>query len=217
MKKFILTILLILCFAIAGCNMDTDGTWKGGHIGYYFEGDWTDKEVTNLRAAMDEWEACGSSIHFVKTKLKKHGIKRRGYKLKIKHSNDGSNSATVGAVTCAVLNLSKDAPMSILRHELGHVIGLIHEHQRPDRDVYIIIHWENIIPEKTSNFTLKPLSRVFYNIWWIHYDFASIMQYHPWGFSKNGKPTITKLNGSTSWPYQEEIQESDCLKVIDIY
>lgn len=31
-------------------------------------------------------------------------------------------------------------------HELGHVVGFNHEHQRPDRDDFIIVHWDNINP-----------------------------------------------------------------------
>lgn len=31
-------------------------------------------------------------------------------------------------------------------HELGHVVGFNHEHQRPDRDDFILIHFENINP-----------------------------------------------------------------------
>lgn len=33
-----------------------------------------------------------------------------------------------------------------LLHELGHTIGLYHEHMRPDRDEYVEIFTANIIP-----------------------------------------------------------------------
>lgn len=79
-----------------------------------------------------------------------------------------------------------------LMHEIGHVIGLEHEHTRPDRNQYITIHWDNIQADRIHNFDAAPTgSRVLGA-----YDYDSIMHYGPDNFSINGEPTISINDGS---------------------
>jgi hypothetical protein len=69
-------------------------------------------------------------------------------------------------------------------HELGHGFGLMHEHQRPNRDDYISIVPENIQPGD-ANFVIVPSNRAA-----TEYDFDSITHYGPAFGSRNGNPTI---------------------------
>ena len=73
-------------------------------------------------------------------------------------------------------------------HELGHCLGLLHEHQRPDRDLYITIDFDNILPEYAFNFEIEdnPLIREQD----FPYDYDSIMHYYTTAFSINGNETI---------------------------
>lgn len=58
-------------------------------------------------------------------------------------------------------------------HELMHAIGFYNEHQRPDRDEYITINWDNIKPEYQDSYEKIPTS----NTLGAPYDYCSIMNY----------------------------------------
>lgn len=78
-------------------------------------------------------------------------------------------------------------------HELGHTLGFWHEMARADRDQFVTIHWENIDPEFKSQFDKFDGSGIDLGT----FDFDSVMMYSSTDFSVNGKPTITRLDGST--------------------
>ena len=61
-------------------------------------------------------------------------------------------------------------------HELGHTIGLYHEHTRTDRDKYVEIKWENIENLVYYNdFAIQPEKHPIEDI--VPYDYKSIMHY----------------------------------------
>ena len=67
-------------------------------------------------------------------------------------------------------------------HEIGHAIGLWHEHSRPDRDEYIEVVYDNIISTEQNNFGILSHEK-FALVPDVGYDTESIMHYGPYAFS----------------------------------
>ncbi|XP_023692753.1 meprin A subunit alpha isoform X2 [Paramormyrops kingsleyae] len=79
---------------------------------------------------------------------------------------------------------------AIVEHELLHALGFYHEQSRSDRDDYVKIWWDQIIPGKEHNFN-KYADDVITDLN-TPYDYESIMHYRPLSFNKNATvPTIT--------------------------
>ncbi|ROL43430.1 Meprin A subunit alpha [Anabarilius grahami] len=79
---------------------------------------------------------------------------------------------------------------AIVEHELLHALGFYHEQSRSDRDDYVQIWWDQIIPGKEHNF--NKYEDDFITDLNTPYDYESIMHYRPLSFNKNPDiPTIT--------------------------
>ncbi|MBW1298813.1 peptidase M12 [Aquimarina litoralis] len=94
-------------------------------------------------------------------------------------------------------------------HEIGHAIGLWHEQSRKDRDQYINVLYENIQDGREFNFRTYTEQGQDGNEYTSSLDLGSIMMYGSYAFSKNGKPTITRLNGNTYNAQRNGLSNSD--------
>lgn len=90
-------------------------------------------------------------------------------------------------------------------HEIGHALGLLHEHARPDRNQYVVIHPENVDPAICgsacilTNFLGQDIGPIDEPCWG-PFDYSSIMMYAPTaGAVSVDKPTL--VNASTGMPY----------------
>ena len=85
-----------------------------------------------------------------------------------------------GSTICAV---------STILHEMGHAIGLWHEQTRADRDTYLTVNYGNVIKGSWSNFNIVTDNAQMLGL----FDYASIMEYEPYSFSRNGGPVIETI------------------------
>ncbi len=77
--------------------------------------------------------------------------------------------------------------LNVILHEFGHSFGLLHEHQRPDRDAFIKIIYENVSSRFIRQFDIVQNNNTLAAG---PYDYSSIMHYGPKAFTWNGLPTI---------------------------
>ncbi|GFW83250.1 astacin [Trichonephila clavipes] len=103
-------------------------------------------------------------------------------------------------------------------HELGHALGLFHEHQRSDRDEYINVYLQNVIANQTHNFKKTESSK---ELIFTSYDYSSIMHYGEYAFSKKfGKlKTMEAKNGTPlKEPYHRPgLNQNDIKMVNELY
>lgn len=117
----------------------------------------------------------------------------------------------MNSATCLVSEPSHSLPKHPLTHADSHLAGMLHEHQRPDRDQFIRYQCENLnplcktmpigtnccnpkVPKGCCKF--KHDFEIVYrqgNDYTGPYDFQSIMQYRADSLAYRGKTTLVSL------------------------
>ncbi|GIX94781.1 hypothetical protein CEXT_566011 [Caerostris extrusa] len=82
----------------------------------------------------------------------------------------------------------------VIMHELMHVLGFIHEQNRPDRDQFVMINWDNIQEGKKTNF--RKISKMRVTTLNVGYDYDSLMHYSSYEFART---MIDPLSHPQTW------------------
>jgi hypothetical protein len=98
-----------------------------------------------------------------------------------------------------------------------HTLGLYHEHQRPGRDEFVNVLWEQVDPCCPGAFPI--VAGAINNG---PYDFASIMHYPAWSFSIDGGRTLDVLPPHQKrWQYligqMPDLSNGDVWTLIELY
>lgn len=180
------------------------GLWPGGVVYYQIQPGF---QAVGLQKAIHHWEGL-TGIQFV------NSTHPDGY---VMIGNFGPGcTANVGRLTKQVSKLNMSPDCTNFRawvHEIGHTIGLHHEHTRTDRDNHINILWQNIDPAYAKVAFQKYVKAGYKNggVDLGPYDFKSVMGYdsrqatiNPYDYNmfaytrKDGTPITTKVKQGLS-------------------
>lgn len=183
----------------AGRNLADLGAsyWRNGLLPLRFESGFTSAQKNLVMNACQAW----SSVANVKCVLYNAKTHTGTWYVNVTKTGAGCY-ATYGKPKNkpGYMNLSEKETVSyslpkgtcltkgIAMHEIGHLLGMIHENNRPDRDKFVTINKANLVSScssLTSVFQASQVVRV-----GKAYDFKSIMHYASRHCSKNGRATI---------------------------
>ncbi|GFQ66932.1 zinc metalloproteinase nas-13 [Trichonephila clavata] len=106
--------------------------------------------------------------------------------------------------------------LGTILHELMHVLGFVHEQNRPDRDEFIRVVWDNIQEGAKKNF--QKFSPDVVTTLGSEYDYNSLMHYDANAFAINSSlPTLVPLRANTTLGNREGFSEKDLIRINTLY
>lgn len=170
--------------------------WPDGKVFYTFEEEIQRADRKIWRAAANEWSK-GTCIAF--KELRGPQVSQHLNVVTVAYSNSGgiSNVSTLGAGGYSTMWIgTSNWDSETISHEIGHVLGLIHEHQRSDRGKYLIPYCKKF--RNIAQCEIVPNS-----INASAYDFESIMHYSRNQDSKDGSDTLVPKSAADKkkWHY----------------
>jgi len=154
-------------------GMEKPQPWPDGIIPYDISKLTATQQFLALNA-MHRWMDTGAKIKFIPRTTQVEYVNFTG------NTNAGNNTSLVG------YKKGEHADINITSfwwrqnewmpaHELGHVLGFFHEHQRWDRDQFLTVHYEHIKPGRAADYDW--IAKTNWLVSSLPYDYQSIMHY----------------------------------------
>lgn len=182
--------------------------WDHGVVPYIIDEDFSAETKTEILAAIKEWndktvislvprQAETSYVRFQTTteRCRSH-VGMTGGEQTIWWASSGSHCGGVG----------------FLLHEIGHTVGLWHEHQRTDRDTYLSVRDSGI--SQAGKEWIVPTGHPADG----PYNYASVMHYHALAHTQDGRPVMDTIPpGMPIRSTGDELSQGDIHRVGRLY
>ena len=151
-----------------------DLLWPGGRVPYVIDEGIEDEDLEVIHAAIEEWNSKTVITWFPRTDEQDYAL--------FQPSGQGGCRSVLGVGSPARI-WTGGCGLGSTIHEMGHAVGLRHEHQRPDRDKFIMV--------SPATFSVGYPQRSWVSQWSVHeavgewprprldwpYDYRSSMHY----------------------------------------
>ncbi|XP_041349045.1 zinc metalloproteinase nas-1-like [Gigantopelta aegis] len=180
--------------------------WPNGTIPFeIIDGAFGQQDILVINQAMLEWE------HHTCLKFRRSRESDRDRLVIQTGAGCFSNVGRIGGPQPLVLGTGICRTKKVVVHEMAHAIGMIHEHQRPDRDSFIKVHLQNVKSRFVNQFDTFQSSAI--DSYGVEYDYLSIMHYGKTFFAEDGISTTIE---TLDYAYQDMIGRTEELSFSDI-
>eukprot|EP01006_Ploeotia_vitrea_P048494 TRINITY_DN67242_c3_g13_i1.p1 TRINITY_DN67242_c3_g13~~TRINITY_DN67242_c3_g13_i1.p1 ORF type:complete len:1075 (+),score=80.39 TRINITY_DN67242_c3_g13_i1:42-3266(+) len=153
--------------------------WTNGTIPFVRGSTVTEDTWSILAAALDHWNR-NTCLKFTP----KNSTSQTDW-VEFEESPDKCSSPQVGNMKgLQKVFVGPECDFRTLVHELGHVVGLLHEQARPDRDEFVKMDFANMQESARGLFKIETLGLSPFE-----YDYGSVMHYGTYSFNNDGLPT----------------------------